>query len=175
MDILLPRVLAKIIATSDRSINSAYNYETCQHRKVGSLKSAILNFVQLMHRNWQSTSNKKRKREQNLPLCCRTLGWKSRLLRDFSSFFDVHRSFSAVILDVVVVVVVITAGIIVVVAAGIVAVVRRHVNAIAGERHRWRRIVDVRRSRMDRERRSLRPRSAASDRTPGTDAPLGPR
>jgi len=128
-----------------------------------------------MHRNWQSTSNKKKKRkrrEQYLPLCCRTLGWKSRLLRDFPSFFDVHRSFSAVILDVVIVV---TAGIVVVVAAGVVAVVGRHVSAIAGKRHRWRGIVDVRRPRMDRERRSLWPRSAASDRAPGTDAPLGPR
>lgn len=93
--------------------------------------------------------------KQNLPLCCRTLGWKSRFLRDFPSFFDIHRSFGAVVLDIIVVV---TGSVVVVVAAAdVVAVVGRHVGAIAGERHRWRRIVNVRRPRMDRKRRRLWP------------------
>lgn len=70
---------------------------------------------------------------KNLPLCCRTLGWKPRLLRDISSFFDVYRSFGAVVSYIIVVV---TRGVVVVVVAHVVAVVGRHVSAVAGEGHR---------------------------------------
>lgn len=109
----------------------------------------------------------------NSPLCCRTLGWKPRLLRGFSSFFDIYRSFGAVAPDVVVVVTAgLVADIVVVVVVDVVAVV---VGAIAGERHRRRGVVDVRRPRMDRKRRRLRPRGTADDRASGADAPLGPR
>lgn len=110
--------------------------------------------------------------EWNLPLCCRTLGWKPRLLRGFPSFFDIYRSFGAVVPDVIVVV---AASLVIIVVADIVAVVGRHVGAIAGERHRWWCVIDVRRPRMDRKRRRLRSRGAADDRASGTDASLGPR
>lgn len=111
----------------------------------------------------------------NSPLCCRTLGWKPRLLRGFSSFLDIYRSFGAVAPDVVVIVAASLVVDIVVVVIGVVAVVGRHVGAIAGERHCRRGIVNVGRSRMDRKCRRLRPRGAADDRASGTDAPLGPR
>lgn len=112
------------------------------------------------------------------PLCRRTLGRKSRLLRDFSSFFDVDRSFACVVPDVVIVVPArldVVHVVVVVVVVRVVAGVRGGVGAIGGERHRRRRVVDVRRSRMHRERRRLRSRGAADHRASRTDAPLGPR
>lgn len=109
------------------------------------------------------------------PLCRRTLGWKPRLLRDFSSFLDVDRSFAAVIPDVVVVIpgwlhVVHVVVVVVHVIGGVGAV-----GAISRKRNCRRGVVHVRGSRVHRERRRLRPRRAVDHRTSGTDAPLGPR
>lgn len=125
---------------------------------------------------WRFKEARESTAKQNLPLCCRTLGWKPRLLRGFSSFFDIYRSFGAVAPDVVVVVTAsLVVDIVVVVVVDVVTVVGRHVGAIAGERHCRRGVVDVRRPRMDRKCRRLRSRGPADDRASGTDASLGPR
>lgn len=114
-------------------------------------------------------------RKWNLPLCCRTLGWKSRFLRGLPSFFDIDRSFGAITPDVIVIIAASLVANVVVVVVNVVAVVGGDVGTVAGERHRRRRVIDVRRPRMDRKCRRLRPRRTAGDRASGTDAPLGPR